>query len=309
MEMDLTRLRYFVAVAEELHFRRAADRLLITPPPLSKQIKLLEQEVGGSLFDRSYHEVRLTALGQALLGPARDILRKVDEFKATADRLTTQGPLVRVGATAYAPSDFLDQFGEVVAALPRPTSLEVAESAAVVTAKLVSGHLDLGLIILPATDDRIRYRVVAEYQGAIAIRSDDPLAARDLIAIEELRDRQVVIDIARPNPVVLAAITHALHERGVSQIVRVVTGHGGEVQMAAQVSNRHLAALVAYAPASSVGRLFSPPEFRLVPVDEASWAPAKIALAWSPSRLRQFPELAEIAADIAGRLGPLHHGA
>jgi DNA-binding transcriptional LysR family regulator len=309
MDVDFTRLRYFVTVAEELHFKRAADRLLITPPPLSKQIRLLESELGGPLFERSYHDVRLTPLGQALLGPARDILRRVDELKAAAASLTNQVAMVRVGATAYAPSDFLDQFGQVVAGLPQPTSFDVSESAAVVTAKLVSGNLDLGLIILPATDDRISYRVVAEYQGAVAVRSDDPLAARDVIAIEELRDRQVVVDMARPNPVVLAAVTRALAERGVSHIVRVVSGHGGEVEMAAQVYNRRLVALVAYAPASSMGRLFSPPEFRLIPVDEGTWEPAKIALAWSPHRLKQRPWLQQIAADISGKLGPLRHGA
>ena len=84
MDIDFTRLRYFVAVAEELHFKRAADKLMITPPPLSKQIKLLEKELGGPLFERGYHEVRLTPLGQRLLGPAREVLAQVEEFKAVA---------------------------------------------------------------------------------------------------------------------------------------------------------------------------------------------------------------------------------
>lgn len=96
MEIDFTRLRYFVAVAEELHFKRAADRLMITPPPLSKQIKLLEKELGGQLFERNYHEVRLTPLGEKLLGPARDILARVEDLKATASRITQGVAPVRV---------------------------------------------------------------------------------------------------------------------------------------------------------------------------------------------------------------------
>src|ERR1700751_1952838 len=64
MAIDFTRLSYFLAVAEELHFKRAADRLHITPPPLSKQIKMLDRELGGALFQRDYHQVGLTPLGQ-----------------------------------------------------------------------------------------------------------------------------------------------------------------------------------------------------------------------------------------------------
>ena len=77
MEIDFTRLKYFLAVAEELHFKRAADRLRITPPPLSKQIKLLERELGGQLFERDYHQVRLTPLGEKLVEPVRRILDQV----------------------------------------------------------------------------------------------------------------------------------------------------------------------------------------------------------------------------------------
>lgn len=109
--------------------------LTVTPPPLSKQIKLPEKELGGALFERGYHEVRLTGLGSELLGPARDILRQVDEFKATA----------------YAPSDLLARLEDAVSRLPTPVDFGVPGSAAEVTTKLVAGKIDLGLIHLPPT--------------------------------------------------------------------------------------------------------------------------------------------------------------
>jgi len=310
LDIDFTRLRYFVAVADELHFKRAADKLSITPPPLSKQIKLLEKELGAPLFERSYHEVRLTPLGRALIGPAREILRQVDDLKAIAARATMGLALIRFGATAYAPSDLLAQLETVLADLPSPTEFSLPGSAAEVTAKLVSGHLDLGLIHLPASDKRLRHRIVASYQGAVAVRADDPLADRSIVAIEELRDREVVIDFARPNPVVLASLTRLLNARGIHRIVRSTNQRGGELEMATQVFNRHLVAVVSYAPESFIGRMFSPPEFKLIPIDESNWEPAKIALAWVPDRLqRRLPETEHLVELIADRLGDAHGGA
>lgn len=300
MSIDFTRLRYFVAVAEELHFKRAADRLMITPPPLSKQIKLLEKELGGQLFERDYHNVRLTPLGEKLLGPARDILTRVEDLKATASLITKGTKPVRIGATAYAPSDFLARLETAVAGLTAPTEFSVPGSAAEVTAKLVSGHLELGLIHLPSSDKRLRHRVVASYPGAVAVRFDDPLAAADSVTIEALRDRDVVIDFARPNPVVLAGLTRGLNTRGVHRIVRTTNQLGGELEMATQVFNRHLVALVTYAPASAIGRIFSPPEFKLIPIDESNWAPVRIALAWVPDRLAE-PAAIELLVDQIAR--------
>lgn len=304
MDIDFTRLRYFVAVAEELHFKRAADRLMITPPPLSKQIKVLERELGGPLFERTYHEVRLTPLGTQLLGPAREILRQVEDLKALAGRITQAVNPIRIAATAYAPSDFLARLEQEVADLPMPTEFSVPGSAAEVTAKLVSGHADLGLIHLPSADKRLRHRVVATYPGAAAVRFDDPLAAKAVIAIEDLRDRDVVIDFARPNPVVLAQMTRGLNARGITRIVRAVNQLGGELEMAAQVFNRHLVALLSYAPASAVGRIFSPPEFKLIRIDESTWAPAKIALAWAPERLSNPSHVEAIVEQLAVALAP-----
>lgn len=300
MELDFTRLRYFVAVADELHFKRAADRLRITPPPLSKQIKLLERELGGPLFERNYHEVRLTPLGERLVGPARDILRRVDEFKATAAQALQEAPPLRIGATAYAPSDLLAQVEAAAADLPNPTVFSVPGSAAEVIAKLVSGHLEVGVIHLPAKDNRLAHRVIATYPGAIAVRFDDPLAAHDVVTVEQLRDREVVIDFARPNPVVLAALTRQLSARGVNRIVRTTNQRGGELEMAAQVSHRHLVAVLTYAPESAIGRIFSPPEFKLIRIDESTWPAAEIALAWARERVKSMPDIEQAVDLLAG---------
>ena len=302
MQVDFTRLRYFVAVAEELHFKRTADRLMITPPPLSKQIKLLERELGGPLFERQYHRVELTALGAQLLEPAREILRRVEDLKAIATRITKAGRTVRVGATAYAPSDFLARLETAVAELPVPAEFGLPGSAAEVTAKLVSGHLDIGLIHLPSADKRLRHRVVAAYPGAIAVRFDDPLAGSERVRIEQLRDRDVVIDFARPNPVVLAGLARGLATRGVTRIVRATKDLGGELEMATQVFNRHLVALVTYAPNSAIGRIFSPPEFELIPIDESTWAPAQIALAWVPDPADDSGMIDSLVERIADRV-------
>ena len=84
---EISQIRCFVAVAEELHFSRAAERLNMTQPPLSRQIRLLEHHVGTQLLDRTSRSVRLTAAGRAFLPEAARILRMAEEAAATARRV------------------------------------------------------------------------------------------------------------------------------------------------------------------------------------------------------------------------------
>jgi DNA-binding transcriptional LysR family regulator len=84
VNVEFRQLRYFVAVAEELHFRRAAQRLYVTQPALSRQIAQLEQELGVRLLERNRRRVQLTAAGDALLREARGILVQLEQGLASA---------------------------------------------------------------------------------------------------------------------------------------------------------------------------------------------------------------------------------
>jgi DNA-binding transcriptional LysR family regulator len=87
MNIELRHLRYFVAVAEDLHFAKAAKRLSISQPPLSQQILALEREIGARLFERSNRRVELTDAGRVFLKEATEILGKVDNAAVVAERI------------------------------------------------------------------------------------------------------------------------------------------------------------------------------------------------------------------------------
>ena len=98
--MELRHLRYFVGVGEEEHFGRAANRLHVAQPPLSRQIQDLERELGFPLFDRMPRGVRLTAAGRMFLNDARRILLDVDEAKRRAERIALgKAGTLRIGIT------------------------------------------------------------------------------------------------------------------------------------------------------------------------------------------------------------------
>ena len=102
--MELRQLRYFVAVAEELHFGRAATRLLIAGPSLSQQIKALERDLGVPLFIRDRRSVTLTPAAAALLPYVRALLERADDLQRRADRLSGSEP-VRIGYVNWLPVD------------------------------------------------------------------------------------------------------------------------------------------------------------------------------------------------------------
>lgn len=145
--MELRQLRYFVALAEELHFGRAARRVHVSQPPLSQQIRALEEELGARLFDRTSRRVLLTPEGEAFLEDVRGVLRGLEE---AVDRVrgVAQGERgrLRVGFVGSAVST---RFPAGVAAFRErhpAVRLELRESGTLVQRRAIAeGRLDVGL--------------------------------------------------------------------------------------------------------------------------------------------------------------------
>jgi len=98
MSMDLKKLRYFIAVAEELHFNRAAKKLNMTQPPLSQQIQVLEEELGVKLFERTKRQVRITSAGAIFLEESKNIVAHLERsIKMT--KLASEGKIGNLSIT------------------------------------------------------------------------------------------------------------------------------------------------------------------------------------------------------------------
>jgi DNA-binding transcriptional LysR family regulator len=150
--MELRHLRYFVAVAEALSFGRAAARLHISQPPLSRQIRALEAQLGTALFTRTRRSVRLTAAGAALLPEARRLLRDADALQAGARRLASgEVGTLALGFISVAAYNLLPELAPEFRRRHPGIRLALREATSdVQVAALQQGELDVGLVLPPA---------------------------------------------------------------------------------------------------------------------------------------------------------------
>lgn len=158
--VELRQLRYFVAVAEELNFGRAAERLLIAGPSLSQQIKALEHDLGVRLFDRDRRSVALTPAGAALLPPTRALLERAGDLQRRAAQMSGSEP-VRLGYTDWLPADLTARTSAVA---QLRTDAWIAPSHAQ-AARVADGSLDLAVCWV-RTQDLEQYGLSARLIGA-----------------------------------------------------------------------------------------------------------------------------------------------
>lgn len=196
--MELRHLRYFVAVAEELSFTRAAERLHIGQPPLSHQIQMLEAEVGARLLERSKRWVRLTEAGKLFLDDARRVLSLSEQAMQTARRAERgEAGELRVGFTFSTPltplfaatiNRYRQRYPGVTLTLKEMSTLGQIDAIA-------NRELDLGLVRPPESTlpDSIQLTELRRDPLVMVLPLDHPLAARPSVAVRDLQGQPLVM--------------------------------------------------------------------------------------------------------------------
>jgi len=194
-QMEFRQLRHFLALAEETHFGRAAERLCISQPALSASMLRLEEDLGIRLFERDSKSVRITRAGEQMLACAREMLNQADRTKSFA-RALSSGQLGRLDVGFSGPVLHRD-LDKVIADF-RATSPEIEIVMHEITSQkqpelLRAGQLDAGLVIFSQPPEGLEHVEVSEDRFVACVPADHPLAARKIIDVGELRDERFIV--------------------------------------------------------------------------------------------------------------------
>jgi DNA-binding transcriptional LysR family regulator len=212
--VELRQLRYFVAVAEELHFGRAAQRLHVVQPAVSQQVARLEREFGLQLLDRTSRTVRLTEAGERLLAEARHVLAAADQAKAVASQLATAGSRhLRIGTSpglAATVESGIDALSRLAPELRTELDDRPAHEQ---LAAVRSGELDLALVRAAPVDPDLQSFELGRDHVHVAVPLSHPTARQQAIRLEQLRDLPLRLPALECDPLfrelVLAACRRA----------------------------------------------------------------------------------------------------
>ncbi len=215
--MDAHDLEAFLAVADELHFGRAAQRQHIAQPHLSRTIKHLERDLGQPLFDRTTRRVRLTSAGEALVPAAERVL---ESLRAARRAVTTAGlgetGTVRVGFAGPASHLLISQLGRRVRdAHPGITlNLRSATYGPAAMRAVIDGDLDLAIVRSDLETPGIASRIVAEEHYVLVVPEGHRLARRTRVSMKDCRDEAFIALPGNPGSSVRDAFVRAAYDAG-----------------------------------------------------------------------------------------------
>jgi DNA-binding transcriptional LysR family regulator len=217
--MELRHLKYFVVVAEELHFTRAADRLNMAQPPLSQQIHQLEDELGVQLFYRNKRQVELSAAGKIFLESVYKILNDIEKACDAAQR-THRGELgkIVVGFTGAATFGILPNLLQ-----PYRTKFPLIDLVVLQLnttdqiQSLLNGEIDIGILYVPVENSGLIFKVIHQQPFIIAMPKNHPLASKsDPIEVQELSKESFIMIPRKAGQVYYDTIINICHSAGFS---------------------------------------------------------------------------------------------
>ena len=260
--MELRSLRYFVAVAEELNFRRAAERLYIAQPAISAQVRKLEDELGVQLLNRSTHRVSLTDAGAALLPEARRVLGGAELARQAAQEARHRATnRLRIG---YMPASLPAQVPRALRRLGTAMtnlamSLEPGEGIGLIDA-VRKERVDAAVVSLPAPVEGLRTTRVGDEHAVAALSIEHPLAHNAAIRLDQLAPEHLVVLPRNANRGFYDAVVSTCRDAGLSpNFVEMADVHVEPALLAvasgsamalipASVAERHLAPGVRFVP-------------------------------------------------------------
>jgi DNA-binding transcriptional LysR family regulator len=193
--MELRHLRYFVIVAEELHFGRAAERLNMTQPPLSRQIQEMEEELGFALFARAYHKVDLTDAGTVYLKHARQILEHVARAKQEAAGIALgRAGVLRIGHGTHLPDGYLTRVLASFQDAAPDVAIDLLEAPTPrVLRALHQQSIDLAIVLTPADHAGLVLKPLLREPLMIALPRNHYYATAPLDQLSQLADENFVL--------------------------------------------------------------------------------------------------------------------
>jgi len=291
--MELRHLRYFVHVAEEQHYGRAAERLRVAQPALSRQIQDLEEEIGFKLFDRLPRGVKISAAGKSFLVDARRILHEVNEAAARAKRVASgQSGTLRVGFVESVPwhgvvpdsfRGFRERQPDAELQLKPASSLEQTEA-------VHSGRLDAGFVFTIANIGReLAQLPIASLSLMLVVPKGHPLTKFKNLRLRDLNDAAFVWFPRQESPAYYDRLMHECFRGGLKS-PHIVQEAVNEATILSLVSCRLGVAFV-----SSATRWRCPESVALLPVTDLK-LPLPLALIWRKDNVS--PLLEKFVAEV-----------
>jgi len=218
--MELRHLRYFVAVAEELHFGRAAERLHVSQPPLSQQIKQLEEEVEVRLFDRNKRWVRLTSPGRQFLEHARQILAQVESGVFAARRaLGGEDDRLSVACTPWASLMAVPRILRCFSEVHRQIQIEVQTLNSALQVRAVKARtVNVGFMLALSADEELQIESLIRYPLVVALPANHRLRARAQLSPRDLAGESYVMLGADVAPAYGAIVKKYWEQAGVGSV-------------------------------------------------------------------------------------------
>jgi DNA-binding transcriptional LysR family regulator len=294
---ELSQIRCFVAAAEELHFGRAAARLNMTQPPLSRQIQLLERILGVSLMTRTTRDVKLTPAGRIFLVEARRIIRLSESATLLTRRVASgEAGRITIGFTAASGYGFLPSLIEIARRRVPDVDLSLRE---MVTGEqiegLLTGGIDIGLLRPPVNRPEFHKMHVVSEPLLAALQAGDPRLAKPVLTLEDFDGKDMIMYSPQGAGYFYDMLTTMFDEAGVRP---VQVQHMSQIHsMLALVHSGIGSAIVPHA----ASRLhFDDVEFR--PLQTHPVEPVELLLAWRGDT--DNPSMPLLLKALAAEMGP-----